>query len=94
MTTIRQQMVELLRQEPLNAMELSHLLSIREREVYDHLAHIVRSMAARQQKVSVEPYCCVQCGYVFRKRNRHDRPGRCPSCKGGHIRMATYRIEP
>ena len=92
MSTIRQQIIDLLRSEEVNALEISQLLSIREREVYDHLEHISRTLMVRGKKLLVSPYTCMKCGYVFRERQRFTRPGRCPQCKGGHIRMASFAI--
>lgn len=92
MPTVRQQIIAILQQDALNAIDLSQLLSVREKEVYDHLAHISRSLTAKKQKLLIDPYCCLGCGYLFKDRQRFNRPGRCPQCKGGHIKMATYRI--
>ena len=92
--TVRKEMIRLLREEELDALDLSRLLSIREKEVYEHLPHITKTLSARGERLIVEPYQCMQCGYTFKERNRLNRPGRCPRCKEGSIRMATYRIEP
>lgn len=92
MGTIREQIIALLSQEQLNAIDISQMVSIREREVYEHLEHISHSLARKGKKLVFNPYECLGCGYVFKKRKRFDRPGRCPSCKGGHISMATYYI--
>lgn len=92
MPTIRQSIIDLLEQEELNAIDISQTLSIREKEVYEHLAHISRTLKAKQQKLIVNPYCCLNCGYEFTGRQQFTRPGRCPNCKGGHIKMASYRI--
>lgn len=92
MITLRQRMIELLREEELDAKDLSGLLSIREKDVYEHLPHVVRSLGASDEELVVTPYCCLKCDYVFKKRSRLDRPGRCPRCKDGHIRMATYMV--
>ncbi len=92
MTTLRQRMIELLREEELDALDLSQLLSIEEKEVYAHLPHIARTLAASGERLVVSPYRCLNCNYTFRHRSRFDRPGRCPRCKQGHIRMATYTV--
>ena len=92
MTTLRQHMIELLRQEELDAIELSQRLSIPEKEVYAHLPHLVRTLASSHQKLIISPYLCLVCAFSFSGRNRFDRPGRCPRCKNTHIRMATYTI--
>ncbi len=92
MPTLRQLIIDLLHDEMVNAIDISQILSIREKEVYDHLAHISRSLNAKGEKLLIDPYCCLNCGFVFKDRHRFNRPGRCPQCKGGHIRMATYTI--
>ncbi|MDH3327907.1 MAG: transcriptional regulator [Desulfobulbaceae bacterium] len=94
MTTVRQQMIELLSEEELNAREISQALSIMEREVYAHLEHIERTLARLGKKLVVTPYSCLKCGYIFENRKRWSRPGRCPICRQSHISMAGYRIVP
>lgn len=85
-------MIELLREEELDALALSSLLSVREKEVYEHLPHIARTLASTGEKLIITPYYCLKCDYAFQGRSRFNRPGRCPRCKEGHIRMATYSI--
>lgn len=92
MPTLRQQIIELLSAEQQNAIEISQALSIREREVYEHLSHINRSLASQGKRLEISPYVCVSCDFTFKERHRFSRPSRCPRCKGGHIRMATYRV--
>jgi transcriptional regulator len=94
MLTVRQRMIDLLAEEELTARELSQALGIMEKEVYGHLQHIERTVARQGLKLAVHPYTCLNCGYTFDSRKRWDRPGRCPICKQGHIRMAAYRIVP
>lgn len=85
-------MIELLREEELDALDLSQILSIREKEVYEHLPHIAKTVAAAGEKLVIHPYVCQNCDYTFKERSRFNRPGRCPRCREGHIRMATYLI--
>lgn len=94
MSTVRRQMIDLLSERELTARELSQVLGIMEKEVYEHLLHIERTVARQGMKLTVHPYTCLNCGYSFASRKRWDRPGRCPKCKQGHIRMAGYRIVP
>ena len=49
--TIRQRMTALLEGEDMSARELSQAMGIREREVYDHLSHIARSVAAVRKQL-------------------------------------------
>ena len=88
----RQQIMDLLSDEELNGLEISQAVGISEKDVGFHLEHIIRSLAKQGRKLIVDPYRCLGCGYSFKDRKRLQRPGRCPSCKGSHIRMATFRI--
>ena len=90
--SLRQQIMDLLSEEELNALEISQAVGIGEKEVPLHLEHIIRTLGAKGKKLLVSPYTCLGCGYQFKDRKRLQRPGRCPRCKGSHIRMATYRI--
>jgi len=90
--TIRQQIIALLSEQEVNALAISQLLSIREKEVYDHLAHIRRSLNKQGKKLVVTPCFCLKCGFRFKDRHRLTPPGRCPRCKESHIGMASYRI--
>lgn len=85
-------MMDLLGNHEMDARDLSQALGIREKEVYDHLDHIARSLAIQGKRVHMKPCRCLSCGYVFQDRKRFQRPGRCPRCKEGHIESATYRV--
>jgi predicted Zn-ribbon and HTH transcriptional regulator len=90
--TVRQRIVELLGEQEMSAKELSQRLGVREREIYEHLGHIARSLAAKGKRLQVPPFACLSCGYVFRERERFTRPGRCPRCRESHIQTPVYRL--
>ncbi|MGB6380026.1 MAG: hypothetical protein WBG51_02535, partial [Syntrophobacteria bacterium] len=92
METIRQQMIVLLTEKEMSARELSQAIGIREKEVYEHLPHIARSVAVQKQKLIIQPAQCLGCGYVFKDRKRFTRPGRCPHCKQSHLDEPRYLI--
>lgn len=92
MSTIRHQIIALLEKEALNAIELSQGLGIREKEVYEHLPHIARSVTAQGKRFVIDPSRCLKCGYVFEDRKRFTRPGRCPRCRETYIRKPSYWI--
>jgi predicted Zn-ribbon and HTH transcriptional regulator len=92
METIRQQMIVLLSDREMSAREVSQSIGISEKEVYEHLPHIARSLAAQGKKLIIEPAECLACGYVFKDRKRFTRPGRCPRCKKSHLDEPKYRI--
>ena len=92
MPTIRQEIIDLLSQYEMDARELSQALGIREKEVYDHLAHVGRSVKAEKKKLIIHPSRCLQCGFVFEDRKRFTRPSRCPKCRQTHLLNPRYRI--
>mgnify|MGYP002147525003 CR=1 FL=1 len=85
--TVRAALLAELRHGPITARELSARVRIPERDVAEHLEHIVRSLHKDRGKESLrtEPPSCLDCGFVFRKRERLTRPGACPKCRGTHI---------
>ena len=93
MPTIRQEITDLLSEEELNARELSQLLGIPEKEVFEHLEHVARTAKVHGRKLIVRPFRCLKCGFSFKDRDRFSRPGRCPRCRESHIRMASYHIQ-
>jgi predicted Zn-ribbon and HTH transcriptional regulator len=93
MQTIRRQIISLIQKEAMNARGISKVLGIREKEVYTHLEHIQRSIKTQKKQLAIQPFCCLICGYDFKDRKRLSRPGRCPQCKKGHIKSATFMIK-
>jgi predicted Zn-ribbon and HTH transcriptional regulator len=92
MHTIRQKIFDLLADREMDARELSREVGIKEKEVYEHLPHIARSLAAKGRKLSLRPSECLQCGFVFKDRRRFTRPGRCPRCKSSHLQNPVFSI--
>jgi predicted Zn-ribbon and HTH transcriptional regulator len=90
--TIRQKIISLLIEAELSALEISGEVGISEKEVYEHLPHIARSVASQNKMVLIAPAICLRCGYVFKGRSRFTCPGRCPQCKKSHIQSPTFRI--
>ena len=92
METIRQQIIGCLSEGAMSAIDLSKALGMKEKEVYEHLPHIARSVVAQGKKLVILPSECMNCGYVFEDRKRFTRPGRCPKCKGTHVQRPAYEI--
>ena len=67
--TIRQSIVEMLKQEQLTTFDLAEKLAIKEKEVFGHLEHIIRSLRPKNQLV-IKPAQCKSCGFQFKKRSR------------------------
>lgn len=91
--TLRQQIIALLSSEELTLRDLSQALSIPEKDVVGHLGHIERTLRTQGKKLAEIPYQCLSCGFVFDKRTRFSKPGRCPACKNSHMQTARYYIK-
>ena len=90
--TIRQMIIELLLEGPVTTRDISSYASIPEKEVFPHLEHIRKSLHHGKQRLSIEPAACRSCGFVFDKRERFSKPGRCPSCRGSFIDEPLFMI--
>lgn len=92
--TVRAALLAELRHGPITARELSARVRIPERDVAEHLEHIERSLhkARGKEPLRTEPPSCLDCGFVFRKRERLTRPGACPKCRGTHIEPPRFFI--
>jgi len=93
--TTRQKIIEALRGHMLTAREISQSVGIKEKEVLEHLPHIARSLAAHEsagERLSVEPSSCLECGFVFRKRDRLKTPSKCPLCNSEEITETRFGV--
>lgn len=83
--TVRRKILSLLSDRPLTARQISACVGISEKEVVAHLPHIQKSAGPLGGRLAVTPAECRQCGFVFRKREKPKKPGRCPVCRGESI---------
>jgi transcriptional regulator len=90
--TVRQQIIGFLKEGPATALDISQHVHISEKEVYQHLGHVERSVVSRREKLVVHPAQCLKCGFVFKGRKRLKAPGRCPLCKSTHLQKPNYEI--
>ena len=92
--TIRKKIIALLIEREVSARELSAELMIPEREICDHLEHIKKTINKGEHHLKMTPARCEHCGFVFKKRERLKRPGKCPLCRSQLIREPIYSISP
>lgn len=92
--TPRQRIKDLLFVTPLSARRIAEIVGMAERQVENHLDHIVKSVAHdRTLKFVVDPSVCNDCEFVFRDRHRLTRPSRCPRCHSEAISEPRFSIE-
>lgn len=92
LSSLRQQIASLLEAGPLTAREISAAVGIPEKAVYGHLEHLRRSLHAQPRRLQITPATCRHCGFVFAKRERLARPGRCPVCRGESLTEPLFAI--
>ncbi len=91
--TPRQRLIELLTGTLLSSHQLAQLLGIPERQVEEHLTHIVKTIARDSSRTFLlEPSECQDCTFTFRDRTRLTRPSRCPCCRSEAITSPRYGI--
>lgn len=90
--TLRREIMAVLEGPPLSAKDISGQVRLSEKEVYGHLQHIQKTLNKKDCHLILTPAECIRCGFVFRKRERLKKPGRCPVCKGELIREPLFAI--
>src|SRR5439155_12446403 len=91
--TVREAIREELLRGAATARELSERVSIREKDVAEHLEHLEKSLRARGERLVVEPATCIACGYAFARRSRLTRRVSCPGCGGMRIDPPACRVD-
>jgi len=91
--TIRQKIISALKKQTLSAKDLSALVSIREKEVSEHLFHIQKTIQKERSKLIIMPAECKKCGFTFKKRERFKKPGKCPVCRHEAISEPLFLIQ-
>ncbi len=91
--TIRRQIIAMLKAGMISAKDISSEVRISEKEVYEHLDHIRRTLNKGDRRFELIPAECAKCGFIFSKRDRLKKPGRCPVCKAELIREPLFSIE-
>ncbi len=91
MGTVRQSIIFILKEQSLTAKEISQAVGIREKEIYEHLAHIARSKTLGGKFIHL-PSTCRGCGFVFKKRDRLTPPGKCFLCRSEAITPPRFTI--
>ncbi len=91
--TIRKQIISVLEEKRLSAKELSIHVRVPEKEIVEHLDHIRKIKNRNKLKLIVIPSRCKKCGFVFKKRERIKKPGRCPLCHNESIEEPLFSIK-
>ena len=90
--SIRQKIRIMLAEGKVSAKEISMAVGIREKDVFGHLEHIQQSCRRGKEQLAIIPPVCKGCGFVFKKRTRLTKPGKCPICRGSTIEEPLYYL--
>ena len=90
--TLRQRIRALLAGPPLTLKEISAQVRVSEKDVLGHLGHLERSLHRQGGALLGQPAECGRCGFVFAKRDRLRKPGRCPVCRGETIHEPLFSL--
>jgi predicted Zn-ribbon and HTH transcriptional regulator len=90
--TIRQKIISVLEGQTLSAKDISADVRISEKEIYEHLEHIQRTLNKSEHIFILAPAVCKKCSFVFRKRDRLKKPGKCPVCRSELIQEPLFSI--
>ncbi|MGE0821521.1 MAG: transcriptional regulator [Candidatus Binatia bacterium] len=92
--TPRQRILDLLVDRRMTARQLAVVIKISERQVEDHLTHLVKSLERdRSRRFVIEPSECLDCEFVFKERSRITRPSHCPRCRSENTSAPRYGVE-
>lgn len=89
--TIRQKIVSLLQDKTLSVRDISIYVMVSEKDIYEHLEHIQRNK--RDYPLHITPASCKKCDFVFRKRDKLKKPGKCPVCRSELIKEPLFSIK-
>jgi predicted Zn-ribbon and HTH transcriptional regulator len=92
--TPRQRIIDLITRTRLSSHQLAQMLGIPERQVEEHLTHVVKTIARdKTRRFILDPARCQECDFVFRDRSRLTSPCRCPHCRSEAIAAPRYGID-
>ena len=92
--TPRQRIIDLITGTRLSSYQLAQMLGISERQVEEHLTHVMKTIARdKTRQFILDPARCQDCDFVFRDRSRLTSPSRCPHCRSEAIAPPRYGID-
>jgi predicted Zn-ribbon and HTH transcriptional regulator len=91
--TIRQKIISVIEGKTLSVRDISADVRVSEKEIYEHLEHIQKTINKSEQNFIIIPAECKQCGFIFRKRDKLKKPGKCPVCKSESIKNPLFSVK-
>ncbi len=89
---LRKDLIELLRNNSMDLVEIARHLEIPQKNVEDDLRHLIKSLKHADYRLIVTPAHCRKCDFTFKKDKLH-KPGKCPHCHSTWIQGPLFDIE-
>jgi hypothetical protein len=67
--SLRQQIIDILTKDEMNAMEISQTVGMSEKEVHLNLEHIIRTLGKEGKRLLISPYVCLGAVIVSKTAN-------------------------
>ncbi len=91
--TVRKEIISVLRGQALSAREISGEIHISEKEALNNLQYIQKTLIKEKIHLKIIPAECRKCGFIFKKRERFKKPGKCPICRGEMIKEPLFSVK-
>ncbi len=89
--TRRERIAEELRKHWMSLRALSLCFECPEKIIAEDIAHIKKSVFPQERLVK-KPAECLNCGFVFKEREKIKQPSRCPKCNSERIMASVFMI--
>ncbi len=89
---LRKDLIELLRNNSMDLVEIARHLEISQKNVEDDLRHLIKSLKHADYRLVVTPAHCRKCDFAFNKEKLH-KPGKCQQCLSTWIQGPLFDIE-
>ncbi|OQX18898.1 MAG: hypothetical protein BWK75_06165 [Candidatus Altiarchaeales archaeon A3] len=89
--TRRQRLTEDLKNGWISIRALSMSYKFPEKVIADDIEHIKKSIS-RRGKLMLKPAECINCGFVFKEREKIKGPSKCPECKSERIKDGMFML--
>ncbi len=89
--TRRQRLTEELKKGWISIRALSIMYKFPEKVISNDIEHIKKSISHRG-KLMFKPAECINCGFVFKEREKIKSPSRCPKCKSERIKESIFML--
>ena len=87
----RKEILELLEGDWWTVSRLAQHFGASPRDVEDELEHLRKSLRSEGAVLEIDPATCRKCGFRF-KRDRVDKPSKCPKCRSTWIAEPRFRV--